>query len=237
MRKGKRLFDLCFAIPGLILLLPLFAIIALLIKLDDGGPVFFLQERVGYRGKRFKIWKFRTMVVDAERRGSLTIGNDPRITRVGKWLRKLRLDELPQLINVITGEMSLVGPRPEVPKYVALYDMEQLRVLELKPGITDPASIFFRNESDLLGNASDPEHLYIQKIMPEKIKMNLIYAQKATLWSDLLVILRTLLFLLREVPLGVRLRGTNPNEQPPGSGGPGAAEDPRGASPGPKGHL
>src|SRR5690554_1195305 len=121
MKLSKRLFDLCLALPGLILLVPVFLVIAVLIKLDDGGPVFFRQERVGFRGRRFRIWKFRTMVVDAERGGALTVGSDPRVTRVGKWLRKLKMDELPQLINVVRGEMNLVGPRPEVPKYVALY--------------------------------------------------------------------------------------------------------------------
>lgn len=197
MKKGKRVFDLCIAIPGLIFLSPLFLVVALLIKLDDGGPVFFLQERVGYRGRRFRIWKFRTMYVGAEQKGSLTIGEDPRITRVGRWLRKWKIDELPQLINVVLGEMSLVGPRPEVPKYVALYNEEQLRVLDLVPGITDPASISFRNESDILATVSDPEQVYVERIMPEKIRINLKYAEKATVWTDFIVIWRTLLALLK----------------------------------------
>lgn len=196
MRKSKRVFDLCIAVPGLVLLAPLFLIIALLIKLDDGGPVFFLQERVGYRGRRFKIWKFRTMYVGAEQKGSLTVGSDPRITRVGRWLRKWKLDEFPQLINVILGEMSLVGPRPEVPKYVALYGEAELPVLNLVPGITDPASIAFRNESDVLATAEDPERVYVQFLMREKIRLNLEYAKRATIWTDFLVILRTFLAIL-----------------------------------------
>lgn len=196
MKKGKRVFDLCIAIPGLIFLSPLFLVVALLIKLDDGGPVFFLQERVGYRGRRFRIWKFRTMYVGAEQKGSLTIGEDPRITRVGRWLRKWKLDEFPQLINVILGEMSLVGPRPEVPKYVALYGEAELPVLNLVPGITDPASIAFRNESDVLATAEDPERVYVQFLMREKIRLNLEYAKRATIWTDFLVILRTFLAIL-----------------------------------------
>jgi lipopolysaccharide/colanic/teichoic acid biosynthesis glycosyltransferase len=199
MKPGKRLFDLFWSTLGLLVLWPLFLIIAILIKLDDGGPVFYRQERVGYRGRPFKIWKFRTMIVNAEKVGKpLTVGRDPRITRVGYWLRKFKLDELPQLINVFLGEMSLVGPRPEVPKYVALYNAEQKRVLNLMPGITDPASIKFKDESELLAQASDPEKFYIEKIMPEKIRLNLEYAERATLWSDFLVILRTLVHIPRQ---------------------------------------
>lgn len=199
MKLGKRLFDLFWSTLGLLTLWPLFLIIAILIKLDDGGPVFYRQERVGYKGRPFKIWKFRTMIVNAEKVGKpLTVGRDPRITRVGYWLRKFKLDELPQLINVFLGEMSLVGPRPEVPKYVALYNAEQKRVLNLMPGITDPASIKFKDESELLAQASDPEKFYIEKIMPEKIRLNLEYAERATLWSDFLVILQTLVHIPRQ---------------------------------------
>lgn len=193
MRWSKRAFDLFWTILGLPLLLPLFGLIAVLIKLEDGGPVFFRQERVGYKGRRFRIWKFRTMVVDAEKQGLLlTVGDDPRITRVGAWLRRLKLDELPQLFNVLAGEMSLVGPRPEVPAYVAYYTPEQRQVLNLMPGITDPASIQYRNESERLACAPNAEQTYIEQVMPEKIRMNLEYAQRATLWSDFLVILQTL---------------------------------------------
>lgn len=165
----------------------------MLIKLDDKGPVFFRQERVGYKGRPFRIWKFRTMVVDAEKIGKpLTVGRDPRITRVGYWLRKFKLDELPQLFNVLVGEMSLVGPRPEVPKYVALYTPEQRKVLDLVPGITDPASIKYRDESEILGRSPDPDRTYLEEIMPEKIRLNLEYAAHATVWSDFIIVLKTL---------------------------------------------
>lgn len=197
MKWSKRLFDLCFALPGLVLLAPIFLLIAVLIKLDGGGPVFYRQERVGYRGRRFRIWKFRTMVVGAERHGVLTIGNDPRVTRVGRWLRRFKLDELPQLINVVLGDMSLVGPRPEVPKYVALYTEKELQVLDLMPGITDPASIAFRHENEILGRSLDPERTYVQFIIPEKVSLNLDYARKATVLTDCIVILKTLATLLR----------------------------------------
>lgn len=198
MRPEKRLFDLFWAIVGLLVLWPVFLVIALLIKLADGGLVFFRQERVGYRGNPFRLWKFRTMVTNAEQLGKpLTVGRDPRITPAGRQLRKFKLDELPQLLNVLMGEMSLVGPRPEVPQYVALYTPEQRRVLELTPGITDPASIKYRNESELLGQAKDPERMYVEGIMPEKIRLNLEYAEQATVLSDFTIILRTLMGLFR----------------------------------------
>lgn len=194
MSRSKRLFDLFWAVTGLLVLSPLLAVIAFLIKVQDGGPVFFCQERVGHRGKRFRIWKFRTMVVGAEYKGMpLTVGRDPRITRLGHWLRRFKLDELPQLFNVLKGDMSLVGPRPEVPQYVALYDASQRRVLELVPGITDPASLKYRRESELLGQASDPERAYVEQIMPEKIRLNLEYAHHATVWTDFLVVVRTII--------------------------------------------
>jgi len=193
MTFGKRFFDLFWTIPGLLILSPFFLLVAFLIKLDDGGPVFFRQERVGRGGKPFRIWKFRTMVIDAERLGlQLTVGPDPRISRIGKYLRQFKMDELPQLFNVLAGEMSLVGPRPEVPKYVAMYSTDQRRVLNLAPGITDPASIKYKDENSVLASASDPEKSYIEKIMPEKIRLNLDYSDRAGLWSDFLVILRTL---------------------------------------------
>ncbi|MDH7578545.1 MAG: sugar transferase [Bacillota bacterium] len=196
MSLSKRAFDLFWATLGLLMLSPLFVVIAVLIKLEDKGPVFFRQERVGYRGKSFRIWKFRTMVIDAEKcGGQLTVGRDPRITRVGYWLRKTKLDELPQLINVLLGEMSLVGPRPEVPLYVSLYTPEQRRVLDLVPGITDPASITYRNESEVLARSGYPEQKYIEEIMPEKIRINLNYAAKATVWSDIWVIIQTIFSL------------------------------------------
>src|SRR2546425_12507968 len=162
MTRTKRAFDLLGAALGVVLLAPLLALLALLVKAEDGGPVFFRQERVGYRGRPFCIWKFRTMVADAEARGlPLTVGRDPRVTRIGAWLRRLKLDELPQLFNVLVGDMTLVGPRPEVPCYVASYDAEQRRVLELVPGVTDEASIRYVAESALLAAALDPERVYV----------------------------------------------------------------------------
>jgi lipopolysaccharide/colanic/teichoic acid biosynthesis glycosyltransferase len=197
MRISKRIFDIFWILVGMPLLIPLFIIIAILIKLDDGGPVFFVQERIGYKGKPFKIWKFRTMVVGAEQKGSLiTVGRDPRITRVGYFLRKFKLDELPQLFNVLKGEMSLVGPRPEVEKYVKLYTPEQLKVLDIMPGITDPASIKYSNESEILGQFQDPEKAYVEIIMPEKIKINLQYAEEASCWRDFLIIVKTFFKIL-----------------------------------------
>ncbi|MCE5262693.1 MAG: polysaccharide biosynthesis protein [Deltaproteobacteria bacterium] len=192
MKVSKRIFDLFWTIAGLLLLWPLFAVIALLVKLDDGGPVFFRQERIGYRGKTFRMWKFRTMVVDAEQHGlPLTIEEDPRITRIGRRLRRYKLDELPQLINVLRGDLSLVGPRPEVAKYVALYTEEQRRVLNLIPGITDPASMKYENENAVLAKSADPETAYIREIMPDKIRINLDYGANPSLFHDVLIITRT----------------------------------------------
>jgi lipopolysaccharide/colanic/teichoic acid biosynthesis glycosyltransferase len=196
--KRKRVFDFIASFTGLLLLWPLFLIVAIFIKIDDRGPVFFRQVRVGKNGKPFRIWKFRTMVTDAERMGKpLTVGGDPRITRVGYWLRRTKLDELPQLLNVLLGEMSLVGPRPEVPPYVSFYTGEELKVLELKPGITDPASIHYRHENELLAQAPNPEQVYLERIMPEKIRMNLEYACRASFWTDLCIIVKTMSALLK----------------------------------------
>jgi lipopolysaccharide/colanic/teichoic acid biosynthesis glycosyltransferase len=193
MKVSKRLWDLCWSILGLILLLPLFSLIILTIYLFDGTPILFRQERIGYRGVPFQIWKFRTMVVEVEEKGgSITVGQDKRITRVGQWLRKFKLDELPQLFNVVRGEMSLVGPRPEVPQYVSLFTDEQRGILNLVPGITNPASIVYWNEQAVLAEAEDPEWMYLHMIMPDKIRINLEYAERATTLSDFLVILSTL---------------------------------------------
>ena len=189
----KRLFDLFWASVGLLFLWPVFLLVAVLIKLEDRGPVFFRQQRIGQGGRLFRMWKFRTMIVDAEQLGrSITVGQDPRITEVGRWLRRFKLDELPQLLNVWIGNMSLVGPRPEVAKYVDLYSQEQRRVLELKPGITDLASVKYRRESELLAESHDPDQTYVQEIMPEKIRINLEYAAKATVWGDFRVVMLTL---------------------------------------------
>ncbi len=193
MTRAKRTFDLVGAGLGLVLLAPLLALLGLLVKAEDGGPVLFKQERVGYRGRRFRIWKFRTMVPDAESRGlPLTVGRDPRVTRMGAWMRRLKLDELPQLFNVLVGDMSLVGPRPDVPRYVALYRAPERRVLELVPGMTDEGSIRYLGESTLLADSPDPEPHYLEVIAPEKIRLSLAYAARATVWSDLGVILKTL---------------------------------------------
>lgn len=189
----KRAFDLFWSMLGLAVLFPLLALTALLVKLEDGGPIFFRQVRIGRGGRPFRIWKFRTMVVDAERQGrSITVGRDPRITRTGHHLRNTKLDEMPQLLNVLVGEMSFVGPRPEVPRYVELYTEAQRTILALRPGITDLASIKYRNESELLAEAADPDETYVQVIMPDKLRINQAYAAQSGLWSDVLVILATL---------------------------------------------
>ncbi len=191
--KAKRLFDLVFTVPGFLILSPLFVVLALAIKMDSRGPVFFRQERVGRKGTPFRVAKLRSMRVDAERVGTqLTVGKDRRITRVGGFLRKTKLDELPQLYNVLAGDMSLVGPRPEVPRYVAMYSDAQRAVLDLVPGITDPASIKYSDENDLLAASPDPERTYVEEIMPEKIRLNLDYAARATLAGDFRVVIETL---------------------------------------------
>lgn len=190
----KRLFDLAFSALGLLLLSPFFLTIAFWIKTDSAGPVFFRQERVGRNGKPFRIHKFRTMVVNAEARGpQLTVGRDARITPSGHFLRKYKLDELPQLIDVLFGDMSLVGPRPEVPKYVAHYPagVREL-VLSVRPGITDSASIEFRDENALLEGAADPELKYIQSILPVKLDYYREYVEQQSLWLDMKIIGRTI---------------------------------------------
>lgn len=189
---AKRTFDVLFAGIGLTILLPIFLAIAIWIKLDSPGSIFFRQTRIGRFGREFKIYKFRTMVANAEALGQqITATDDQRITTSGQFLRKYKLDELPQLFNVLKGEMSLVGPRPEVPKYVALYTPEQRRVLDVPPGITDLASIQFHNEGELLAQAQNPEETYIQEIMPKKLELNRQYIVQASLGFDLLVILQT----------------------------------------------
>lgn len=190
---SKRLFDLFFVIPGLIVLSPVFLIIMLLIKLKDGGNVLFKQVRVGKDGKHFKVLKFRTMVMNAEKLGNkVTTGNDPRITAIGSTLRKYKLDELPQLFNVLKGEMSLVGPRPEVPEYVEFYPEETKNiVLSVQPGITDIASIEFVNENDLLSDSDDPVADYKNKVLPVKLAYNVDYVNQQSLWLDFNLILKT----------------------------------------------
>jgi len=194
----KRVVDVAVSVLALVLLWPLGLLIGAAVTLGDGGPAFFRQERVGRGGRTFRMWKFRTMIVGAERSGRhLTVGDDPRVTRVGAVLRRTKLDELPQLLNVLRGEMSLVGPRPEVPRYVAFYTAEERAVLRLTPGITDPASLRYRDESQELAASADPERTYIEHIVPEKIRLNLAYAAHATWLSDLGVIWATLRALAR----------------------------------------
>lgn len=192
----KRAFDFIFSFIGLILLSPIFLIISLLIALSSKGGVFYKQTRVGKDNIDFKVYKFRSMIVDADKKGLLSIGKDgrdPRVTKIGYILRKYKLDELPQLINVLKGDMSLVGPRPEVRKYVDLYDDKQKEILKVRPGITDIASITFRNENDLLSQSLNPEDYYIQEIMPKKISLSLEYVKTRTLIKDIKLIFKTIL--------------------------------------------
>ncbi len=171
-----RVFDLLFSLFGLLLLIPIFLVIAIAVKISSKGPIFYKQERVGKLGKPFRLYKFRSMYINSDKKGLITVGNnDSRITPVGRFLRKYKLDELPQLINVLKGSMSIVGPRPEVSKYVVLYNDYQRRILSIKPGITDFASIYFRNENEILSNKSDPESYYINVLIPQKIRLNMIY--------------------------------------------------------------
>ncbi|WP_315081430.1 sugar transferase [uncultured Clostridium sp.] len=190
----KRVFDFICSTLGIIILSPIFIVISIRIKTGSDGPVFFKQIRVGEDGKDFEILKFRTMVVDAEKLGKqITVGNDNRITKIGSFLRKYKLDELPQLINVFKGDMSLVGPRPEVPRYVKMYNDEQRKVLEVKPGITDLASIRYKDENALLGKAENPEEFYINTIMPDKLALNLEYINKSNVFFDIYIIVKTIL--------------------------------------------
>ena len=172
-------------------------IIAILIKLDSKGPVFFKQVRVTKNGREFKIFKYRTMKIGSDKYSQITVGKDSRITKVGDFLRKYKLDEIPQLINVLIGDMSLVGPRPEVPKYVALYTEEQREILKVRAGITDYASIEFSNENDILANESDPEKAYIEKIMPRKIELNKKYLSEISVMTDIKIILLTIKKILK----------------------------------------
>lgn len=189
----KRIFDIFCSGLGLIVLSPFLLFVAMKIKNESDGPVFFKQIRVGENGKEFEILKFRTMVVDAEKLGrQITVGNDSRITKIGAFLRKYKIDELPQLINVFKGDMSLVGPRPEVPRYVNMYNEEQRKVLEVKPGITDLASIRYRDENELLGQAENPDEFYINTIMPDKLALNLEYIRKSNIFLDIYIIFSTI---------------------------------------------
>ena len=193
-----RFFDFILSLVGLVVLAPIFIILAIWIKIDSKGPVFYKQVRVGQNGIDFGLFKFRSMVVDADKNGLITVGGrDPRITRSGYVIRKYKLDELPQLINVLLGDMSLVGPRPEVRKYVEFYTDEQQKVLSVKPGITDYASIEYMDENEILGKSSDPEKTYIEEIMSEKIKCNMKYIQNKSLVEYFKIIFLTILKIIR----------------------------------------
>ena len=189
----KRFFDVLFSGVLIIVLVPLGIVVSILIVLDDFGSPFFVQQRVGLNGKNFGLLKFRSMRKNAESKGQLTVGmKDNRITRSGYFIRKYKIDELPQLVNVFLGEMSVVGPRPEVPKYVLLYNEEQQNVLSIKPGITDFASIEYVRENELLSASSDPEETYIKEIMPAKLELNLKYLREQSFLADMKIILQTI---------------------------------------------
>lgn len=195
----KRLFDLIASGLGLICLSPIFLIVAIWIKCDSKGPVFYRQVRVGRYNRDFRIFKFRSMRVGSDKGSLVTIGGrDPRVTRSGYFIRKFKIDELPQLINVFIGDMSLVGPRPEVRHYVNYWTSEQMHVLDVRPGITDPASIKFRNENELLEQAEDPEKYYIEVVMQEKLKLYLEYVQHASFYYDLKLIFQTFRVIIQE---------------------------------------
>jgi lipopolysaccharide/colanic/teichoic acid biosynthesis glycosyltransferase len=188
-----RFFDILFSLLGLIIIFPFFLLIAIAIKVESKGPIFYLQERVGKDSKVFKLYKFRSMYVNSDRLGLITIGsNDNRITRTGRFIRKFKLDELPQLINVLIGSMSIVGPRPEVLNYVNLYTENQTKVLSIKPGITDFASIYFKNENDILSSQKNPEEYYIKKLIPQKIRLNMIYINNYNLKTYFHIIIKTI---------------------------------------------
>lgn len=189
----KRAFDIIFSFFGLLALFPFFLFIGIWILIDSPGGIFYRQTRVGRNNRDFRLWKFRSMRPDSDKKGLLTVGGrDPRITNSGYFIRKYKIDELPQLINVLTGDMSFVGPRPEVRKYVDLYSEEQKRVLLVRPGITDIASLEYFEENELLGKSSDPERTYIDQIMHAKLKLNLQYIDKANLGTDLSMIFKTI---------------------------------------------
>ena len=195
----KRLFDIVASGLGLLCLSPLLLIVAVWIKLDSRGPVFFRQVRVGRHNKDFRIFKFRSMRVGSDKGSQITVGgHDSRITRSGYFIRKTKIDELPQLINVFIGDMSLVGPRPEVRHYVDMWTPEQMHVLDVRPGITDPASIRYRNENELLEKAEDPERYYVEVIMQDKIKLYLEYVEKHSFWYDIKLIFQTFYTIVKE---------------------------------------
>lgn len=195
---AKRAFDIVVSATSLLLLLPLILLLALATALSSPGGAFFRQTRVGRNGREFRLWKFRTMRPGSEVEGQITVGGrDPRITGIGYFLRKSKMDELPQLINVLIGEMSIVGPRPEVPKYVALYTEEQRNVLSVRPGITGAASIVYIDENEILGKSGDPDRTYVEEVMPAKLALDLAYVRNRSFGRDLSIILRTAAGLFR----------------------------------------
>jgi len=195
-----RLFDILFSIIGLILLSPLFFILYILIIIESEGGGFYLQQRVGKDGVDFSLMKFRSMKIDSDKKGLITIGiRDPRMTRTGYFIRRFKLDELPQLINVIKGEMSLVGPRPEVRKYVDLYNLEQKKILNVRPGITDYASIEYADENEILGKAKNPENVYVKEILPHKIRLNMKYIENRNVVEYFRIILLTFLHIIKNI--------------------------------------
>jgi lipopolysaccharide/colanic/teichoic acid biosynthesis glycosyltransferase len=197
-RALKRTLDVVASGAGLVILSPLFLLAALAVRLDSRGPVFFVQQRVGRNFVPFGILKFRTMVVDAEARGGqITSGHDARITASGRWLRKTKFDELPQLLNVLRGDMSLVGPRPEVPKYVEMFRDDYATILAVRPGLTDPASIKYRDEAAVLAASSDPERAYVERVLPDKIALARDYVAQASLFGDLRLLVQTFLRIVR----------------------------------------
>lgn len=194
----KRVFDIIASGLGLLILSPLFLVVAIWVKLDSTGPVFYKQVRVGRNNKDFYLYKFRSMRVGSDKKGLITVGGrDPRVTRSGYYIRKYKLDEFPQLINVFKGDMSLVGPRPEVRKYVDLYTPEQMHVLEVRPGVTDLASIRYRNENELLAKASDPEQYYRDIVMQDKLRINLEYVRNHSFFGDIALIFKTFLSIIK----------------------------------------
>lgn len=195
----KRIFDIVSSLVVLLVLSPFFILLAIAIVVDSRGGVFYRQIRVGRNGREFGLYKFRSMVSHADKKGELTVGKkDSRITRVGAFIRKYKLDEFPQLINIIKGDMSIVGPRPEVPRYVNLYSQEQKKVLSVRPGLTDFASLEYINENELLGKSADPERTYINEIMPAKLELNLKYIREQGMLTDLKIIFRTLFKIFRK---------------------------------------
>ncbi|MCB9224290.1 MAG: sugar transferase [Crocinitomicaceae bacterium] len=187
----KRTFDILSSLCVLIILFPFLLIIGLWISIDSPGGPFYRQIRVGKNGKEFGLLKFRSMRPNSDQSGQLTVGNDSRVTKVGRFIRKYKIDEFPQLLNIIKGDMSIVGPRPEVPKYVGMYNDDQKRVLNVLPGLTDFATLEYINEQEILGESSDPEKTYIEVVMPDKLSLNLKYVNQASFWLDIKLIFRT----------------------------------------------